>query len=225
MLFGIFIFNNNFVFQSTFVMEQEKEHLQQLQEIRSLMERSTKFISLSGLSGVVAGSIALIGAGVQYWYMEQEGRYINSITLSKGFIFFSIANFSAIFFLALLFAYYFTQKKALKNNQSVWDSTSQRLMINLATPLFSGGAFCGVLFYYGHMGLLASTSMIFYGLALVNGSNYTLRDIRNLGFAEIVLGFICAFNPGYGLLFWAIGFGVLHIIYGTFMYFKYDRVI
>ena len=126
-------------------MEQEKEHLQQLQEIRSLMERSTKFISLSGLSGIIAGSIALIGAGIQYWYMEKEGRYINGIKLCDNFLFFSIVNFTSILILALLFAYYFTQKKALKNNQSVWDSTSQRLMINLATPLFAGGAFCGVL--------------------------------------------------------------------------------
>lgn len=204
-------------------MDQDKEHLLQLQEIRSLMERSTKFISLSGLSGIFAGGIALAGAGIQYWYMEKEGRYMSCIKLSNDFLIFSIANFMAIFILALSVAYYFTQKKAKKNNQSVWDSSSQRLMINLATPLFSGGAFCIVLYYYGLVGLLAPASLIFYGLALVNGSNYTLRDIRNLGFAEIVLGFVCAFNIGYGLLFWALGFGVLHIAYGVVMYFKYDR--
>jgi len=98
------------------------------------------------------------------------------------------------------------------------------LMINVSTPLICGGAFCGILFYYGVIGLLAPASLIFYGLALVNGSNYTLRDIRNLGYAEIILGFICAFNIGLGLLFWAMGFGVLHIVYGIVMYYKYDRV-
>ena len=205
-------------------MDQDKEHLLQLQEIRSLMERSTKFISLSGLSGIVAGGIALAGAGVQYWYMEKEGRYMSCIKLSQDFLIFSIANFLGILILAVLFAYYFTQKKAKKNNQSLWDSSSKRLMLNLATPLACGGAFCVVLYYYGLVGLLAPASLIFYGISLVNGSNYTLRDIRNLGFSEIILGFICAFNIGFGLLFWALGFGVLHIIYGIVMYYKYDRV-
>jgi len=204
-------------------MTEDKEHLQQLQEIRSLMERSTKFISLSGMSGIIAGAIALVGAAIQYWYMEREGRYMSCVKLSNDFLFYSILNFSSILILAILSAYYFTQKKAKKNNQSVWDSSSKRLFLNLATPLLTGGAFCGVLFYYGLIGLLAPATLIFYGIALVNGSNYTLRDIRNLGFAQIVLGFICAFNIGYGLLFWAIGFGVLHIIYGVVMYFKYDR--
>ncbi len=205
-------------------MDQDKEHLLQLQEIRSLMERSTKFISLSGLSGIVAGGIALAGAAVQYWYMEKEGRYMSCIKLSQDFLLFSIANFLGILILAVLSAYYFTQKKAKKNNQSLWDASSKRLLLNLATPLASGGAFCGVLYFYGLIGLLAPASLIFYGIALVNGSNYTLRDIRNLGFAEIALGFICAFNIGYGLLFWALGFGVLHIAYGIVMYYKYDRV-
>lgn len=205
-------------------MNQEKEQLQHLQEIRSLMERSTKFISLSGLSGIVAGSIALAGAGIQYWYMAKEGRYETYMKLNNEFLLFSILNFLGVLLLAVVSAYYFTQKKALKNNQSVWDSSSQRLLLNLATPLACGGAFCGVLYYYGLVGLLAPSSLIFYGLALVNGSNYTLRDIRNLGFTEIILGFICAFSIGWGLLFWALGFGVLHIVYGVVMYYKYDRI-
>ncbi len=204
-------------------MDQEKEQLQQLQEIRSLMERSTKFISLSGLSGIIAGCIALAGAGLQYWYMEREGRYLSCVKLNNDFLLFTVANFLGIFVLALSSAYYFTQKKAKKNNQSLWDATSQRLMINVAIPLISGGLFCLVLYYYGLIGLLAPSSLIFYGLALVNGSNFTLRDIRNLGLTEIVLGFVAAFNIGLGLLFWAIGFGVLHILYGIVMYYKYDK--
>ncbi len=205
-------------------MDQEKEQLQQLQEIRSLMERSTKFISLSGLSGIVAGGIALAGAGIQYWYMNKEGRYDTPLPLGTNFILFTLVNFLSVLLLALISAYYFTQKKAKQNNQSLWDSSSKRLLMNLSIPLFSGGLFCGVLYSYGFIGLIAPASLIFYGLALVNGSNFTLRDIRNLGLTEIVVGFIAAFNTGLGLLFWAIGFGLLHILYGIVMYYKYDRV-
>lgn len=208
-------------------MEQEKEHLLHLQEIRSLMERSTKFISLSGLSGIIAGCIALVGAGLQYWYMTKDGRYhhiVRSVRLKDDFFLFTTINFLGVLLLALLSAYYFTKKKAQKNNQQLWDTTSRRLFTNLAIPLGSGGLFCIVLYYYGLIGLLAPATLIFYGLALVNGSNFTLRDIRNLGIAEIILGFIAAFNIGWGLMFWAIGFGVLHIAYGIVMYYKYDRV-
>lgn len=187
------------------------------------MERSTKFVSLSGLSGIVAGSIALIGAGIQYQYMEKAGRYATCLKVDREFIIFSAINFLSILILALVSAYYFTQRKAKKNHQSVWDSSSQRLMMNLATPLACGGLFCGVLYIYGVIGLIASCTLIFYGLALVTGSNFTLRDIRYLGFAQIALGFLAAIYIGLGLLFWALGFGVLHIVYGVVMYYKYDR--
>jgi hypothetical protein len=204
-------------------MEKEKEHLQQLQEIRSLMERSTKFVSLSGISGIAAGCIALAGAYIQYRYMDKEGRYLTCFRVDGEFIIFSIINFLSILILALFSAYYFTQRKAKKNKQSVWDSSSKRLMMSLATPLACGGLFCGVLYLYGLVGLIASSSLIFYGLALVSGSNFTLRDIRYLGFVQIALGFVAAYYIGFGLLFWALGFGVLHIVYGIVMYVKYDR--
>jgi hypothetical protein len=209
-------------------MNSEKESLQQLQEIRSLMERSTKFISLSGLSGIIAGCIALAGAALQYWYVGREIRhfdYDRNYTRSyDNLLLFTLANFAGILILAILSAYYFTQKKAKRNNQSLWDSTSQRLLTNLAIPLFSGALFCIVLYNYKFIGLIAPCTLIFYGLALVNGSNFTLRDIRYLGICEIVLGFIACFNIGYGLFFWALGFGILHIAYGIVMYYKYDRV-
>lgn len=77
--------------------------------------------------------------------------------------------------------------------------------------------------YNGHYGLAAPASLIFYGLALIQGSSNTYDEIRYLGFSEIVIGLICALYPGFGLLFWAVGFGVLHIAYGTVMYNKYDK--
>ena len=61
--------------------------------------------------------------------------------------------------------------------------------------------------------------LIFYGMALVNASKYTLGNVRYLGLAEIVLGLLCAALPGYGFWFWVIGFGVLHIVYGSLIYF------
>ena len=62
------------------------------------------------------------------------------------------------------------------------------------------------------------------GLALINGSKYTLSDIRYLGLCQVVLGCICIFVPAWGLTFWAIGFGGLHILYGIVMWNKYKYI-
>jgi hypothetical protein len=208
-------------------MNQELEHLEHLKEIRALMERSTRFISLSGLSGIVAGCIALIGVGIQYWYILRLFSYTEVKELysfrANDFVLYTAVNFLSVLILAVGSAYYFTQKKARRNNQSLWDSSSRRMLINLAIPLACGGLFCLVLYYYGLVGLIAPATLIFYGLALVSGSTFTLRDIRYLGLLQILLGFIAAFNIGWGLLFWALGFGILHVLYGLVMYYKYDR--
>ena len=124
---------------------------------------------------------------------------------------------------SLATGFYFSSKKAEKHGVKLWTSASKRLMINFAIPLVTGGLFILIMLYMGHYGLAAPAMLIFYGLALIQGSTNTFDEIRYLGFSEIVLGLISALLPGYGLQFWALGFGVLHIIYGVIMYNKYDK--
>jgi hypothetical protein len=142
---------------------------------------------------------------------------------SISFFTFFIINGLSVLTLALTFGVYFTFRKAKKNNQTIWNSSSKRLFANLLLPLMTGGIFCLILFYHGMIGLIAPATLIFYGLALINAGKYTLHDIKYLGVLEIILGLIASIYIGYGLLFWALGFGVLHIIYGTLMYFKYEK--
>lgn len=212
-------------------MEENKQHLEALSEIRSMMEKSTKFISLSGLSGVAAGIFGLLGAIAAYVYLEIDFSSDNYYDLAynadgsrnSNFFTFFLVNALTVLTLALTFGIYFTVRKAKKNKQAVWNSTSKRLLANLFIPLITGGVFCLILFYHGLIGLIAPATLIFYGLALINAGKYTLNDIRYLGVCEIVLGLISSIYVGYGLLFWALGFGFLHIIYGTLMYFKYEK--
>ena len=103
--------------------------------------------------------------------------------------------------------------------------TSKRLTINLMIPLITGGLFILAMLQNDEWRYVAPACLVFYGLALVNASKYTLTDIRYLGYAEIVLGLINTQFIGYGLYFWAAGFGLLHIIYGFSMWWKYDRSI
>lgn len=215
-------------------MAQEKDYLQDLTEIRSMMEKSTRFISLSGLSGVVAGTFALIGASLAHTMIGNFVRRINSFEMlsrqDRDFESLYIQLEINLLITALLvlvfalgFGYYFTARKAKKLGQKLWTRSSRQVLVNLFIPLLVGGIFCAGLFYHRLGGLIAPATLVFYGLALINGSKFTLDDIRYLGFLEVALGLICLFVPNYSLWFWAFGFGVLHIVYGISMYYKYEH--
>ena len=207
-------------------MESSKQYLEDITEIKSMMERSSRFISLSGLSGIFAGIYALIGATLVYNRMyTAEGSLYQRVYTNpyNEDINFMIIVAVAVLLLALITGIIFTTKKARKQNLKTWDNTTKRLLINLMIPLVAGGIICIMLLKAHYFTLVAPATLIFYGLALVNASHHTYRDIRYLGLTELVIGLIACIYIGYGLLFWAIGFGLLHIIYGTVMYLKYER--
>lgn len=200
------------------------KHQEDLEHIRSMMERSSRFISLSGKSGVIAGIVALIAAFLSYYLLKNSGgEYFGNkhISISSALITKLIIICLATLIIAIFFGIYFTIQKSKRNNQKIWNSLSKRLLVSLFVPLVAGGIFCIALFYQGHLGLIAPVMLIFYGLALMNASKYTFNDVEYLGYCELILGLMALFLVGYGLIFWAIGFGLLHIIYGFMMQKKY----
>lgn len=205
------------------------KHLEDLSTIRSIMERSSSFLSLSGLSGVFAGMFALAGAGFAYWYIYFKKSYEISYSIfpiyavSQEMLFVLIADALIVLVLAIVFGLYFTYRNSKRKNINYWDKTARRMLINLLIPLATGGIFGIILIYHGAFFLIGSVTLIFYGLALVNASKYTVTDIRYLGVSEIFLGLLASVNLGYSLYFWALGFGVLHIVYGMVMYMKYEK--
>ncbi|MDQ3191057.1 MAG: hypothetical protein M3Q58_05635 [Bacteroidota bacterium] len=209
-------------------MATNDNYLKDISEIRSMMERSSRFISLSGLSGIFAGVFALLGAGAAYFFLGMNYyRHYYDGALSSSENYSSFVNSLLLIALCVLVAslstgVFFTTRKAKKQGQKIWDKTARQLIINTAIPLIAGGIFCLALLYHKAIGLVAPATLVFYGLALINGSKYTLDDIKYLGICEIILGLISIFFIGYALFFWAMGCGVLHIVYGTAMYFKYD---
>ena len=207
-------------------MLEQDDQLQTLHEIRSIMDRSTRFQSLSGLSGIFVGLIALAGAGAVQWHFSVHnqsytGLFQNSPTTETAW-FIGIAT-AVVFVLAVSCALYFTGLKAQKARQSVWTSQARRLLFNFCLPLAVGGAFCGVLLLHGIGYLVAPAMLIFYGLALVNASKYTFSDLLSLGVCEIALGLGCGAVVEYGLLAWTLGFGLLHVLYGGILYYKYEK--
>lgn len=210
-------------------MRTENKYLDDLTQIRSMMEKSTRFLSLSGLSGIFVGVVALLGAAIaQYFYSDMITTRISmtyrgdarDLVASVQSNLFLIA--ASVLVIALFGGYYFTAKKAKKQGQKIWTKTSKDLLINLFVPLAVGGLFCLLLIDNHAYGFVAPAMLVFYGLALFGSSRFTFDDIRWLGISEIVLGLIAMLFLGHGLLFWTLGFGVLHILYGASMYFKYD---
>jgi hypothetical protein len=200
--------------------------LQTLQEIRDLMQRSSRFISLSGLSGVFAGFVALAGAGLVYWRAITTlpmDFYPSREFLEDNFIFFCFRTALVVLAVALSGAIYFTVRKSQHTGQSIWDPTARQLLLSLMVPVGTGGMFSLALLFHQVYGLIVPAMLIFYGLALLNAARHTLRDIEALGYSQIMLGIVATFVSAYGLLFWSIGFGLFHIVYGTIMYYKYER--
>jgi hypothetical protein len=213
-------------------MTEQQQSLEAIHDIKKMMERSSRFISLSGLSGISAGICALIGAWLAHPYVFGQKDFIidenaalaqaavesYTIIFNTWLFWIGIGTFVA----ALITAFLFTYLKSKKDGTPIWGTTARRLIINVSIPLIVGAIFLLNIMKFGTFGLVAPGCLLFYGLALINASKYTLNELRFLGYAEIILGIISLNFIGYGLYFWAAGFGVLHIIYGVYMWNKYE---
>ncbi|MBD3864269.1 hypothetical protein [Olleya marilimosa] len=197
-----------------------EDYLKDISEIKNLMNKSSRFISLSGLTGILAGIYALIGAAVTYYFVT---TYSYGTLLLDGWVFKTIVFILfMVAFLSIVTGIYLTTKKAKKNGEKIWDTSSRRLILNFLIPLVVGGLYILIILSQGRYGQTGGLMLIFYGLALINASKYSIGNIKYLGYSEVILGLIATLYPGYGFWIWVVGFGFMHIIYGTYMHFKYD---
>jgi hypothetical protein len=210
-------------------MDEHKKHIDDLSEIRSMMERASKFISLSGLAGIMAGIFAIVGAAIAYWYLEVFLPYTDSPLFFKelGLKYSSILLLFllsvVIFLLAFVSGVFFATRNSRKKKLPLWDHMSKKVLLNLLIPLSTGTFFIMFLMLNELYLLIIPSSLIFYGLSLINAGHFTYSDIKYLGYIEILLGFASLSFPLWGLLIWTIGFGIMHIIYGILMFYKYEK--
>lgn len=207
-------------------MKKHDEQLAAIEEMRNLMDRATRFRSISGLSAMVAGLLAIICvafvshlAGIHFLEAEAFERMIQGTAATEvqlSFIFLLIASIG--------FGIYLAARNAHAKGQDAWDSAAKRLAFHMAIPLVAGGIFSVLISQLGLAGLVPPITLLFYGLALFNGSHYTLDAVRILGIGQIVLGLLATAFVAFGLVIWVIGFGVLNLIFGLYIYFKYERV-
>jgi hypothetical protein len=206
-------------------MNSQNESLQELQHIKKMMERSTKFSSVSGFSAIAAGVCALVGIWTVVKQIAAWKQYhldnleVSRDELATKLLLTAVATFVAASITSFIFIYV----RSKKLNIPVLGMSARRVIINMAIPLFVGGLFIFRLATSGAFLLITPACLIFYGLALINASKYTLSEIKYLGYTELLIGIINLWILGYGLIFWGIGFGVLHIIYGIIIWRKYEK--
>lgn len=207
-------------------MKDEKDYIRDIAEIRSMMEHSTKFLSLSGWAGIFAGVYALIGAWMAYSIYQfdpVEGvadiGSANPVFTQSGLIVLALI----VLIMAIGTAIFLSYRKAQNRGEKIWNATSRRLVVNMVVPLITGGLLILILISRGMIGMTASVTLIFYGLALYNAGRDSFGEVRKLGLIEIVLGLISACFIDLSLIIWAIGFGLLHIIYGIYIHYKHER--
>jgi hypothetical protein len=210
-------------------MENKQDYIEEIKSIKKIMEKSSLFLSLSGLSGLVAGSIALIGGVVAHFaILKNKTSFIDEILIDLSIKETSslrtllIIDAAVVLILAIGAALYFSYKKSQKQGLKIWTPISKRLLLNFLVPLVTGGIFIIIIYIENQWQLIVPSMLIFYGLALVNAGKFTYSEVFYLGLAEILAGLVCALFSEYSVLFWSLGFGVLHLCYGLLMYRKYE---
>jgi len=207
----------------------ENDYIKDIKDIKQMMSQSSQFLSLSGLSGILAGVYALIGyffanSIIKSALDDHFERNKNSYSETNQEI---IIQLLGIAFLVMLFSLItgiiLSSSKAKKQGEKLWNSASKNIIVNFGIPIITGGIFALLLLQKEYYELIAPITLIFYGLGCINASKNTFRDVQYLGITILLLGLLSTYFIGYGLIFWAIGFGICHIIYGSMMYFKYDR--
>jgi hypothetical protein len=208
-------------------MKEEVDYIRDIAEIRAMMERSSKFLSLSGWAGVMAGLYALTGAGIAYYAFHFNPKEVQNDELHNRASATALVQVcslaAAVLILSVGTAIFLSYRKANKRGEKIWNATARQLVISMAVPLVTGGVLIGISIAHGLIGLVAPFTLLFYGLALFNAGRFTYEEVRVLGLIQILLGLIGAGFIEFGLLLWALGFGIFHLIYGIYIHYKYEK--
>jgi hypothetical protein len=209
-------------------MNQPDQHLEDIKVIKKIMEESSRFLSLSGLSGIVAGLLAIAGAvaanliingapAAEEWYsvpLTADPAWHRSVVLL-------FADMAAVLVLSLAAAVLFSSRKARKSGLSAWTPVTRRMLTSLLLPLVTGGLFIFITLSRVPANVTVASTLIFYGLAVISAGKFTFGEIHWLGVLEVLTGLVCLLLPQWSVFIWAFGFGIIHIGYGLFMHLRY----
>ncbi|HEX7492869.1 MAG TPA: hypothetical protein VF346_01510 [Bacteroidales bacterium] len=210
-------------------MENKLDYSDDIKTIKKIMEESSRFLSLSGLSGLFAGFLAILGACIAHFgilrsksFFLDENLSSLSVQETSSMKIKLITDAILVLLLALAGSLYFSYRKARRKGQKIWTPVSRRLLLSLIIPLIAGAFFIMIFYQESQWQLIVPAMLIFYGLALISAGKFTYSEVFYLGLAELLTGFSAAIFQGSTIFFWILGFGFFNIAYGLIMYRKYE---
>ncbi|MEW6510686.1 MAG: hypothetical protein AB1428_06960 [Bacteroidota bacterium] len=183
------------------------------QDLRSATAQPTRLLTLTGLPGILAGLIGTGGAAGAHAVVTSEGGEASKI----GFI----ALIGAGAALLTIGCSAFHSARRLSHwGKTAWSAADREVVREMATPLLAGLMFTAVLVMHRMFMAIPGSLLVFYGLSLDAAAKATRPEVRWLAWIEIALGMIAFVFTEHALTYWAVGFGISHILYGGLMYFK-----
>ncbi|MBV8866247.1 MAG: hypothetical protein JO210_12715 [Acidobacteriaceae bacterium] len=164
------------------------------------MERAASFTAVPGWGGVAVGCTALLAGGVAA-AMPQPGASFVWLTESA---------------VALLLSYFAVRHKSKRLKLSLRSQAARRALLSFVPPLLAGAILTAVLFRSGQLSVLPGLWLLLYGAAVVTGGAFSVRIVPVMGLCFMLAGLLALTLPlAWGNWFLMLGFGGLHIIFGT----------
>ncbi len=168
-----------------------------LEFIRSTMERSGSFTAVPGLGGMLMGATALFAAFAAH--LAKSPKAWLAIWAGEAMLAFAIG---------LAFSY----RKAMREGNPLMSRTFRRFVLAMAPSAFVGAMLTVMLYRDGQQALLPSMWLLLYGLGVSSAGAFSVRAVPLMGVGFLVLGGVAAFTPaGWGDGLMAVGFGGLHL--------------
>ena len=174
-----------------------------LQFIRSTMERSSTFTAVPGVGGAVMGATGIAAAIVAGRQGSPERWLVTWLAAA------------AIAFSAGLIAMW---RKAARSGATLTGPIARRFGISGSAPLIAGAALTWSLWKSGNWALMPPVWLLLYGAGVLAGGVFTIAAVRLLGIGFMALGVAALIAPpGWANVWLGIGFGGLQAVCGLYI--------
>jgi hypothetical protein len=180
--------------------DREQAH-EALVYIRQTMESASSFTALSGWGLIGVGAVGLAAAGLAWSSGVPERLKVWLPAAVVGVLVAGFANAS----------------KAKRLDVPLWSGSLRKVAWVMAPVLVAGALLTWALDDAGARHLMPGTWLALYGAGVTAGGTFSIREVRWMGLALLVLGGLAFLSPTQAIVFLALGFGVLHLFFGWYI--------
>ena len=178
-----------------------------LRFIRETMERSTSFTAVSGVAGMIMGAVAMVAAVVASTRRTPEAWLLTWLIAAL------VAGLAALW--AMI-------RKARASGVSLLSGPGSKFALFFTPPIVVGALLTAALVRVDLLSVLPGAWLLLYGTAVVSGGAFSVRIVPMMGVGFMLVGALALFAPpAWGDEFMAVGFGVLHIVFGLVIWRKH----